>query len=319
MTTQPVAKPKATRQAFGEALAELGASNSKIVVCDADLSKSTKSELFAKKFPERFFQMGIAEANMISTGAGLGLSGYIPFVCSFGAFITGRYDQIRMSVAYSRAPVRLIGTHAGIGIGDDGHSQMGLEDLALMRELPTMMVFQPADEIETRALMKYLTTDAEALKRPAYIRLTRQALVAVHDSNYKFQAGKLDVLKQGSKVALLATGATVQECVCAYEALKEKGLTPTLVNVHSLKPFDAAGVAALARDHKYFVTVEDHYTVGGLGSAVAEALADAGAGAKLVRMGVQDAFGESGEPVELYEKFGFSGAQIVQKILQTVG
>lgn len=313
------AKPKATRQAFGEVLAELGATNSKIVVCEADLSKSTKSELFGKKFPERFFQMGIAEANMISTGAGFALSGFIPFVCSFGAFITGRYDQIRMSVAYSRAAVRLIGTHAGIGIGDDGHSQMGLEDISLMRELPTMMVFQPADEIETRQIMTYITTDAEALKHPAYLRLTRQALVPLHDASYKFQFGKLDILKRGTKVALLATGAAVQECLCSYEALKEKGLEVTLVNVPTLKPFDKEGVLALARDHKYFVTVEDHYTTGGLGSAVAEALAEGGSGSKLVRLGVQDMFGESGEPAELYEKFGFAGPNIVKTILQTVG
>lgn len=312
-------KPKATRQAFGEALAELGAKHRNIVVCEADLSKSTKSELFGKKFPERFFQMGIAEANMIGTGAGLASSGYIPFICSFGAFLTGRYDQVRMSVAYSRSPVRMVGTHAGIGIGDDGHSQMGLEDLSLMRGLPTMMVFQPADEIETKQLMEYLVTDAEALKHPAYLRLTRQALVPVHGVDYKFRPGKFDILKKGSRVALLATGATVQECLCSYEALKAKGLEVTLVNVHSLKPFDRDGVLDLARDHKHFFTVEDHYTTGGLGSAVAEVLADSGAGVKLTRLGVQDQFGESGEPVELYEKFGFSGPQIVQAILKAVG
>lgn len=319
MTTQAQAKPKATRQAFGEALADLGARHPKIVVCEADLSKSTKSELFFKKFPERFFQMGIAEANMIGTAAGLAASGFIPFICSFGAFLTGRYDQVRMSVAYSRAPVRLIGTHAGIGIGDDGHSQMGLEDLSLMRGLPTMMVFQPGDEIETKQLMEYLVTDSEALKHPAYLRLTRQALVPLHGDDYKFRPGKLDVLKTGSRVALLATGATVQECLCSYEALKAKGLDITLVNVHTIKPFDKEGLLALARNHKHIFTVEDHYTIGGLGSVVAETLADAGSGVKLTRLGVQDEFGESGEPAELYEKFGFSGPQIVKAIMQAVG
>lgn len=313
------AKPKATRQAFGEALAELGAKYPNIVVCDADLSKSTKSELFAKKHPERFFQMGIAEANMIGTAAGLASSGYVPFICSFGAFLTGRYDQVRMSVAYSRAPVRLIGTHAGIGIGDDGHSQMGLEDLALMRELPTMMVFQPGDEIETKQLIEYLASDADALKHPAYVRLTRQNLVPVHDASYRFQPGKLDVLRKGSRVAVLATGGALPEAFCAYEGLKGKGVETTLVNVHTIKPFDKDGLLALAREHKHIVTVEDHYVAGGLGSVVAETLADAGMGVKLTRLGVQDQFGESGEPAELYEKFGFSGPQIVQTVMRAIG
>ncbi len=316
----PQAKPKSTRQAFGEMLAEVGGKYPKVVVCEADLSKSTKSELFAKKFPERFFQIGIAEANMIGTGAGLALSGFVPFICSFGCFVTGRYDQVRMSVAYARAGVRIIGTHAGIGIGDDGHSQMGLEDLSLMRELPTMMVFQPCDELETRQLIEWLASDVEAIKQPAYVRLTRQNLAPVHGADYKFKPGKLDVLKRGSKVALLGSGSGVQECVGAYDILKAKGLEVTLVNVPTIKPFDHDGVLALARDHKFMVTVEDHYTTGGLGSAVAEALADGGtSGVKLVRLGVQDTFGESGEQPELYEKFGFSAAKVAEKILQTVG
>lgn len=315
-----MSKPKATRQAFGEALAELGAKYPKVVVCDADLSKSTKSELFAKKYPERFFQLGIAEANMIGTGAGLALSGFVPFVCSFGAFVTGRYDQVRMSVAYARAGVRLIGTHAGIGIGDDGHSQMGLEDLSLMRELPTMMVLQPGDEIETRQMIEWLMGDKEALKYPAYVRLTRQNLPAVHGADYKWQFGKLDILKRGSKVALLGTGGALPECSAAVEKLAAKGLDVTLVNVHTIKPFDAAGVVALAKDHKFIVTVEDHYTTGGLGSCVAEAMADNGvSGTKLVRLGVQDQFGESGEPAELYENFGLSASKIAEKIIQVSG
>lgn len=313
-------KPKATRQAFGEALAEIGAKYPKIVVCDADLSKSTKSELFAKKFPERFFQIGIAEANMIGIGAGLAMSGFVPFICSFGAFLTGRYDQIRMSVSYGRAPVRLIGTHAGIGIGDDGHSQMGLEDLALMRELPEMIVLQPGDEIETKQMIEWLATDATAVKHPAYVRLTRQNLPAVHGSDYKWAFGKLDILSRGSKVALIGTGGALPECVRAAETLKTKGLDVTLVNAHTLKPFDANGTVVLAKDHKFIVTVEDHYTTGGLGSAVAEAMAENGAsGARLVRLGVQDKFGESGEPAELYEKFGFSAEKIVEKVLKISG
>lgn len=264
--------------------------------------------------------MGIAEANMIGTGAGLALSGFVPFICSFGAFVTGRYDQVRMSVAYGRAPVRIIGTHAGIAIGDDGHSQMGLEDLALMRELPTMMVLQPCDELETRQLIEWLATDARALQSPAYVRLTRQNLAPVHGADYQWKFGKLDLLRKGAKVALIGSGAGVQECVGASELLKAKGLEVTVANCHTLKPFDADGVLTLARDHQFLFTVEDHYTTGALGSAVAESLADAGTrGVKLVRLGVQDTFGESGEPAELYEKFGFSAAKIAEKALKAVG
>lgn len=308
-------KPKATRQTFGETLAELGAKNPKIVVLDADLSKSTKSEMFAKKFPERFFEMGIAEANMIGTGAGLALSGYVPFICSFGAFVTGRYDQIRMSIAYSKANVRVIGTHAGIGIGDDGHSQMGLEDLSLMRGLPDMAVFQPCDEIETKQVIEFLAD----YQGPAYVRLTRQNLESMHGADYKFALGKLDVLKKSSStsnsIALLATGATVQEAKKALESLSSNTQAKcSLINVPTIKPFDAAGIAALAKTHSTFVTVEDHYTTGGIGSCVAEALASTGSGARLVRLGVQDIPGESGEPAELYEKYGFSAGKIAEAL-----
>ncbi|MBI3542991.1 MAG: transketolase family protein, partial [Deltaproteobacteria bacterium] len=299
--------------------AEIGAKYPRVVVCDADLSKSTMTQAFMKKYPERHLEVGIAEQNMIGIAAGLALSGKVPVAASFACFLIGRLETIRVSAAYNQTNMKLVGTHAGIGIGDDGHSQMGLEDISLMRELPTMMVFQPGDELETRQLIEWLASDAEAVKHPAYVRLTRQNLVAVHDASYKWQFGKLDVLKRGSKVALIGTGAGLQECVAAYEQLKAKGLEVTLANAHTLKPFDAAGTVALARDHKFIFTVEDHYVTGGLGSCVAEALAEAGTGTKLVRLGVQDMFGESGEPVELYEKFGFSGRQIAEKILKTVG
>src|SRR6204780_933239 len=182
----PVAK--ATRQAFGESLAKLGESHSEIVALDADLAKSTKSEIFGKKFPARFFEMGIAEANMIGTAAGLSFTGKLPFLCSFGCFLTGRYDTIRLSVAYAQANVRLVGTHAGVGIGDDGHSQMGLEDISLMRALPTMGVFQPMDARETEHLMDYLVKD---WKGPAYVRLTRQNLPDLYPENAEFRPLKL--------------------------------------------------------------------------------------------------------------------------------
>ncbi len=307
---QPDAKPKATRQSFGETLAELGEKYPKVVVLDADLAKSTKTELFAKKYPKRFFEMGIAEANMVGTGAGLAFEGFVPFVCSFGCFVTGRYDQIRLSVAYSQAGVRIIGTHAGVGIGDDGHSQMGLEDVSLMRSLPTMAVLQPGDDVETKQMIEFLMKGPQGYAGPAYIRLTRQNLKAVHGPSYKFEFGKFDVLRKGSKVALLGTGAGLQEAVGAADILAKRGVQATVVNVHSIKPFDAAGLLALTKDHQHIITVEDHSVIGGLGSAVAEVLAEAGSAVRLTRVGVQDQFGESGEPIELLEKHGITAAQV---------
>ncbi len=310
-----IQKPKATRQAFGEMLAELG-SNTKIIVMDADLAKSTKSEIFAKKYPDRFFEMGIQEANMIGTAAGFALSGYIPFICSLRAFVTGRYDQIRMSVSYAEANVRIVGTHSGIGIGDDGHSQMGLEDLGMMRALPKMTVLQPCDEYETRAMVKFLINH----DGPAYLRLTRQNLVSYHGADYQWKFGKFDILKKGktagnSGVALIGTGGTVHECILASEILLKKGIETTVVNAHSLKPFDNEGAIELARTHRLIVTVEDHYTTGGLGSAVCEALAQNGSlQTRVKRLGVIERFGESGEGPELYESFGISARKIAEAV-----
>jgi transketolase len=304
---------KATRQAFGEALARLGESHKEIVVLDADLSKSTKSDLFAKKFPDRFLEMGITEANMIGTAAGLAFTGKLPFLCSFGCFLTGRYDTIRLSVAYAQANVRLVGTHAGVGIGDDGHSQMGLEDLALMRALPTMGVFQPMDARETELLMDYLV---KQWKGPAYIRLTRQNLPDLYPAGAPFAPGKLmQIHKTNAKpqVVAIASGATVTEAVQAAGALGEKGIQMSVWNCHSLKPFDIDTTLELARDAKLLLTIEDHSVIGGLGTCVAETLAASGkAHARLVKLGIQDTFGESGEPQELYDKHGISAKAIQQ-------
>ncbi|MCA9449307.1 MAG: transketolase family protein, partial [Candidatus Omnitrophica bacterium] len=198
---------KATRQAFGEALAAVGEKNANVVALDADLAKSTMSKIFAEKFPDRFFEMGIQEANMIGAAAGLALSGKVPFCCSFACFITGRYDTIRISVAYPNANVRVIGTHAGIGIGEDGNSQMGLEDIGLMRGLPNMVVIQPADEEETKQVIDFLANGYEG---PAYVRLTRQKLADVSPEGYKFQLGKGVVLRDGKDLTCIATGGTVQ-------------------------------------------------------------------------------------------------------------
>jgi transketolase len=307
---------KSTRQAFGESLAKLGEKYPEIVVLEADLSKSTKTEIFAKKFPERFFEMGIAEANMIGTAAGLSFTGKIPFAASFGCFLTGRYDTIRLSIAYAQANVRLIGTHAGVGIGDDGHSQMGLEDISLMRALPTMGVFQPMDAKETEHIMEYLVTE---WKGPAYVRLTRQDLPDLFPEGAKFKPGKLmeivpHTASAQKKVACIATGATVGEAVQAAKQLATRGISMNVWNAHSLKPFDEETTLKIAQGTSLFVTVEDHSVIGGLGSCVAEALAKIVSHPKLVKLGVQDLFGESGEPIELLEKHGITAGAIARKV-----
>lgn len=309
---------KATRQSFGEALARLGAENQNIVVLDADLSKSTKSDLFAKKFPERFFEMGIQEANMIGVASGLAFTGKLPFLCSFGAFITGRYDTIRLSAVYSGANLRLIGTHAGLGIGDDGHSQMGLEDVTLMRALPTMGVFQPMDDAETQAIMDYLVRDYVG---PAYLRLTRQNLPDYSSNAKPFVPGKLrEVGSFGSgscDVLAIGSGAGVAEAVEAATLLAQKGKTTHVWNCHTLKPFDSKTLIDLVSTltPKKIITVEDHSVIGGLGSAVAEVLAENACGVRLQRFGCQDQFGESGDPRELFENHGFSGSKIAGTLL----
>ncbi len=304
---------KSTRQAFGEALERLGESHPEIVVLDADLSKSTKSELFAKKFPERFFEMGIAEANMIGTAAGLALTGKTPFACSFGCFLTGRYDTIRLSVAYSQANVRLVGTHAGVGIGDDGHSQMGLEDVALMRALPTMGVFQPMDAQETKYVVDYLVRE---WKGPAYLRLTRQNMPDLYPKGAPFKPGKLmNLIESKGQIALIATGGVVGEAYEAAQMLAGRGVSVSVWNAHCLKPFDEETTREILGGNKIVFTIEDHSVIGGLGSCVAEVIAQGAApSARLIKLGIQDVFGESGEPNELYEKHGLSASQIAKAV-----
>ncbi len=307
--------PKATRQAFGEALARLGEAHPEIVALDADLAKSTKSEIFGKKFPTRFFEMGIQEANMIGVAAGLAFTGKLPFLCSFGAFITGRYDTIRLSVAYAQANVRLIGTHAGVGIGDDGHSQMGLEDITLMRALPTMGVFQPMDARETELIMDYLVKE---WKGPAYLRLTRQNLPDLYPEGKTYEPGKILELRKNTtgkqKVLCIATGSTVTEAMQAAEQLESSGISVAVWNASCLKPFDDEGTIAAAKDQGLVVTIEDHSVIGGLGSCVAEALSKTSSHPRLIRLGIQDTFGESGDPAELYEKHGISARAIAERI-----
>ena len=297
---------KATRASFGEALKELGREFPQIVVMDADLSKSTMSMHFASEFPERFFQMGIQEANMIGAAAGMAFSGKIPFICSFGAFLTGRFDTIRVTVGYANANVRLIGTHAGVGIGEDGCSQMALEDLACMRTLPGMLVLQPADDIETKSMMRFLVSH----QGPAYVRLTRQALANVHPANYQFRPGKSVEVKSGDKSVVFATGGLVGPAVKAAEALEPEGLRVAVVNMSSIKPIDVEAINHWSTRVKHIFTAEDHSILGGLGGAVAEVMAEYGSSARLHRIGVNDVYGESGTPESLYERHGLNATGI---------
>jgi len=301
---------KATRQAFGEALAKLGETHPQIVVLDADLAKSTKSELFAKKFPERFFEMGIQEANMIGTAAGLALAGKVPFCCSFACFLTGRYDQIRISVAYSKANVKLVGTHAGVAIGDDGYSQQGLEDLAIMRAIPTMTVLQPADDLETEQAVKFCVEH----DGPVFLRLGRQNVPRVHADGYRFRPGKVDPLRPGRHGVLFATGGTVGAALAAADALGKDGLEVAVVNVHTVKPPDVEGVVeAVKSSGGKAITVEDHTILGGLGGAICEALAEHHP-APVKRLGVRDVFGESGAPEEVLKKHGLDAGGIARDV-----
>ncbi len=303
---------KASRAAFGEALLELGAKDERIVTVDADLSKSTMTAAFGKKFPERHFNVGIAESGMIGLAAGLALSGRVPFACSFACFLVGRFETIRVSVAYSEAPVKLVGTHVGVAIGEDGYTQMGLEDMACLRALPNIPIVQPADEIETRQAVAY----AVEHPGPIYLRLTRQGLEPVHEASYQFRLGKADVLRPGHDVTVLATGGTVWYALEAANTLAADGIQAEIINVASVKPLDEETILRSAGRTGHVVTVEDHSINGGLGSAVAEMLAEL-MPTPLKRIGVTT-FGESGDQKGLYAKHGLDAAGItaaVRKLL----
>ncbi len=301
---------KATRAAFGEALLELGAKDDRIVTVDADLSKSTMTAAFARAHPERAFNVGIAESNMIGVGAGLALSGMIPFVCSFACFVVGRFETIRVSVAYTNANVKIVGTHAGIAIGEDGYSQMGLEDIACLRSLPNIPIIQPADELETKQAVAY----AVEHQGPLYLRLTRQPLEPVSPPDYRFRLGKAVVLRSGMDVTILASGGTVFNALEAARGLEAEGVRAEVINVACIKPLDEELLLGSAGKTGHVVTVEDHSIAGGLGGAVAELLGEA-LPTSLKRLGVQG-FGESGDPKGLYAKHGLDPAGIASNVLK---
>lgn len=297
----------ATRIAYGDALKELLKEDKNIVVLDADLAGSTKSGEAKKVDSSRHFDMGIAEGNMMSVAAGLAASGKIAFASSFAMFATGRaFEQIRNSIGYTHLNVKVCASHAGISVGEDGASHQCIEDISLMRGIPGMKVIVPCDYNEAKQAIKTVAYT----EGPCYVRLGRSGVETVTPEDYKFELGKGVILKEGKKVALVATGLMVQEALKASEMMKE---TPTVVNIHTIKPIDVQLIQQLAQTHDTIVTCEEHSIIGGLGSAVAEVLAETGSSCKLVRVGVQDVFGESGKPAELFAKYKID-AQAIAKI-----
>ena len=301
-------KKIATRESYGNALAELGETHD-IIVLDADLSKSTKTEVFKKKFPDRFINMGIAEANMMSTAAGLATCGKIVFASSFAMFAAGRaFEQIRNSICYPNLNVKIGATHAGISVGEDGATHQCLEDIGIMRTLPNMVIINPADDIEAKAAVKA----AVEYEGPVYLRFGRLAVPTLFDDSYQFEIGKGVQLKDGNDVTLVATGLLVGTALEAGELLKNEGINARVINIATIKPIDKEIIVKAAKETGALVSCEEHNVIGGLGSAVAEVLCE-NAPAPLMRVGTQDVFGKSGVPAKLFEDYGLTAEAIAQK------
>ena len=298
------------RKVFGETLAKLGESNSKIVVLDADLACSTQTKLFADKFPERFFDCGIAEQNMTATAAGLASAGKIPFISSFAVFATGRnYDQIRNAICYPKFNVKIVGTHCGITVGEDGATHQALEDISLMRGLPNMTVIAPADCKECEEAIKF----AAAYNGPVYIRISRSNVPAIFGDNYKFDVNKAIVVEEGNDVSIFAHGETLAEALIAAEELKGSGISAEVINVPVIKPLDTQTIINSAKKTKFSVVVENHSVIGGLGSAICETLCEK-APTKVYRIGINDEFGQSGNADELLKFYGLDSKSLTEKI-----
>ncbi len=303
---------KSIRGAFGDELVALGEVNKDIVVLDADLSCSTKSDMFAKKFPDRFFNTGIAEQNMITTAVGLSLTGKIPFASTFAMFATSRtYDQIRNSLCYQHANVKIIGAHGGVTVGEDGASHQALEDVSLMRSIPNMTVIVPADYEQMRQAVRY----AADYKGPVYIRMSRIDVPSVFDSSYKFDAKSAVLLKKGKDVSIFSCGDILTEVLKAADILKKNNIDAEVINVPVIKPLDKKSVIKSVKNTGLAVSVENHSVIGGLGSAIAECLSE-DFPARLVRIGVNDTFGQSGTPKDLLKYYGLDAEGIAEKILE---
>ncbi|MDR1774751.1 MAG: transketolase family protein [Clostridioides sp.] len=300
----------ATREAYGKALVKLGEKLENVVVLDADLSKSTKTNEFKKVYPDRFFNMGIAEQNLIGASCGLAASGKIPFASTFAMFATGRaYEIVRNSVCYPKLNVKICATHAGLTVGEDGASHQCIEDISLMRVIPNMTVLVPADDIETEQMI-FAVADYYG---PVYVRLGRSSVPTINTEDYKFQIGKGTILKEGKDVSIIACGIMVAEALKAGEILAEEGISARVVNMSTIKPIDKELLEDCAKNTKFIVTAEEHNVIGGLGSAVSEVLSE-NTPVMIKKVGVEDTFGESGKPAELLEKYGLTAMNIVAKV-----
>ena len=305
---------RSIREAFGNKLVELGAKYPNMVVLDADLSASTQTKLFAKAYPERFFDVGIAEQNLIATAAGLSLTGKIAFAATFAVFATGRtYDQIRASVCYQHANVKIIGTHGGITVGEDGATHQALEDVSLMRELPGMTVIVPSDCNECEQALDY----AASYDGPVYIRIARNSLPDIYPADYKFNPNKAYVLQEGRDLTIITNGDITAEVVKAAEILETKGISAEIITLPVVKPFDAGTVIKSAQKTGFVVTVEDHSINGGVGSAVCEVLSE-NMPTKVLRIGIQDTFGQSGGVSELLKFYGLDSESIANRIMENL-
>lgn len=299
----------ATREAYGKALAKLVQEREDVVVLDADLTKSTKTIEAKKVCPQRHFNMGIAEGNMMGVAASLAASGKVVYASSFAMFAAGRaFEQIRNSICYPKLNVKVCATHAGISVGEDGASHQSVEDIAIMRSIPNMKVFQPCDARETEQIIKAVAD----IEGPCYVRLGRLGVEDVYDDTYKWEYGKGNVLKKGSKVAIIATGLMVQESLKAVDLLE--GIEPTVINIATIKPIDKELILETAKTHDVIVTVEEHNVIGGLAGAVAETLAPYGLPCRQYSIGMQDTFGRSGKPKDLLAYYELDAQSIARKI-----
>lgn len=303
-------KTNSIRKAFGKTLAEIGELNEKIIVMDADLACSTQTKIFADKFPDRFFDCGIAEQNMLATAAGLASEGKIPFVASFAVFVTGRtYDQIRNGICYPNFNVKIVGTHGGVTVGEDGATHQALEDISLMRGIPHMTVIVPADCKECQEAIKY----AALHEGPTYIRIPRSNVPDIFDENYSFNIHKAVVVEEGTDVSVFTNGETLAEVLLAAEELKKDNISLEVINVPVVKPLDFQTVIESVKKTKLAITVENHSIIGGLGSAICETLADK-LPSKVYRIGVNDEFGQSGKAEELIEYYGLDSKTLAKRI-----
>jgi transketolase len=303
-----LSKSAAMRDAYGEALLELGATNKDVVVVGADTTGSLKSGVFATKFPERFFNVGIAEQNLVSIAAGMALAGKVAYAGTYAIFVPGKsVDQIRNNIAYPNLNVKLVCSHGGISVGPDGASHQQVEDIAIMRSIPRMKVVVPADAVSTKATIKAIAT----IPGPFYVRLTRSSTPVVYDGVFEYELGKAKVLREGGDVAIIACGIMVPEALKAADSLKSKGVSASVIDMHTIKPIDSDTIVKFAQKTGRVITAEEHNVVGGMGSATAEVLGERRP-TPMRMVGVMDTFGESGEAGELLKKYGLTASNIEQ-------